>query len=159
MMEPQWPFQSIVIRFSSHQFGRGASFVLAFVVSACSSFQTDRSLKPEAAWNEAGIWQRVSDKPPTYVPTGYAATRPRGEHDGLWITDRRDGKRFFVPHEPVRGTSPGVLLGEACKITDYQAPKEPKSMKRVASDAASAAFLTVLTLGAGMADTKLLPTD
>jgi len=132
---------------------------LALTLSACASSQTDRSLKPETAWNEAGIWRRVADKPPTYVPTGYAANRPRGERDGVWFTDHRDGKKLFVPNESIRGMSRGVLIGEACKITDYQPKKEPKSFGRAASDMASGALFSVLALGAAMGDMAVPPPD
>jgi hypothetical protein len=134
----------------------GIALGLALAVPGCACHPNDRSLKPEAAWNEAGLWQRVADKPPTYVPTGYGVNRPRGERDGVWITDRRDGKKFFVPGEPVRGTSPGVLLGEACKITDFQVPR---SAKGTARDVASGALYSIMALAAAMGDAPLRPPD
>jgi hypothetical protein len=70
-------------------------------------------------WNASKIWQQVNSTPPTYVPTGYGASRPRTDHDGTWFTDKRDGKRVLVPNQSVRGWEHGVLVGEAKKVTGY----------------------------------------
>ncbi|MCX6875520.1 MAG: hypothetical protein NTW21_17185 [Verrucomicrobia bacterium] len=81
--------------------------------------------KPEAEWNRLGIWHRIASNPPTYLPVGYAASRPRGERDGTWLVDARDHKRLFVPNEPVNGLSPEVLKAEATKATDWEVhPKD-----------------------------------
>jgi len=74
--------------------------------------------KPNAAdWNSLKIWHQVASHPPTYVPAGYGANQPRTESDGTWLRDQRDGKRFFVPKQAVRGLEPGVLMGEAKKAS------------------------------------------
>ena len=76
----------------------------------------DRKLLPETEWNKLGIWQRVAEQPVTYIPHGYGVSAPRGEKDGRWFVDKRDGKRLFVPSDKVGEFSNGVLLGEARKI-------------------------------------------
>ncbi len=76
----------------------------------------DRKLLPETEWNKLGIWQRVAEQPATYIPHGYGVSAPRGESDGKWFVDKRDGKRLFVPNSEVGEFSNGVLVGEATKI-------------------------------------------
>jgi len=96
-------------------FIRGVCWLLVALLGAsCSTGK-----KPEDDWNSLRIWHQVANQPPTYVPTGYGADRPRTEHDGTWFTDQRDGKRLFVPKQGVRGWEPGVLAGEAKKATGY----------------------------------------
>jgi hypothetical protein len=80
-----------------------------------------RGPKPESEWNESGIWQRVADNPATYIPKGYPKSALRGEKEGTWIVDERDGKKLFVPNVNADGYEPGVLLGEAAKITSWHA--------------------------------------
>jgi hypothetical protein len=76
--------------------------------------------KADADWNSLKIWQQVATHPPTYVPTGYGANQSRTDRDGTWFTDKRDGKHIFVPKRSVRGLEPGVLSGEAKKVTGYE---------------------------------------
>lgn len=71
----------------------------------------------ESEWNAQGLWQRVADQPPTYIPKGYPVSAPRDDDHGLWLVDARDGKRVFAPRTKVGNTTPGVLLGEARKVT------------------------------------------
>jgi hypothetical protein len=52
---------------------------------------------PESTWNKYGWWKRVSDEPPTYIPTRYSPGASRGNSAGTWFVDQRDGKRLFVP--------------------------------------------------------------
>jgi hypothetical protein len=73
---------------------------------------------PESEWNALGVWQRVADEPPTYIPKGYPITAPRGVEQGTWLVDQRDGKQLFVPRTKVRELEPGLMLGEARKITN-----------------------------------------
>lgn len=73
---------------------------------------------PESEWNAPGIWRRVADTPPTYIPKGYPLTAPRDDAHGVWLVDARDGKRVFAPKIKVGSTEPGVLLGEARKVTN-----------------------------------------
>ena len=56
-----------------------------------------KSPDPESKWNNNGWWRRISDDPPSYIPTNYSATAPRTKASGTWLVDRRDGKRLFVP--------------------------------------------------------------
>ena len=79
-----------------------------------------RGPQPESAWNQLGIWQRVSENPATYIPKGYPSSAPRSTKDGTWVMDERDGKRLFVPKENVGTFEPKVLLGEARKITNWR---------------------------------------
>lgn len=71
-----------------------------------------RTPAPESEWNRERTWKRISDGPPSYVPYNYEGTP--GE-DGEWVTDARDGKRFFIPAEEFDGLSPAVLRAEASK--------------------------------------------
>lgn len=96
-------------------FTRGWCWLL--VALLCASCSTGK--KPYADWNSFHLWHQVATQPPTYVPTGYGADRPRTDRDGTWFTDHRDGKRLFVPRQAVRGYEPGVLAGEAKKATGY----------------------------------------
>jgi hypothetical protein len=91
----------------------GALLCLLLCASCCTG------PKPDPDWNGLHIWQQVATPPPTYVPTGYGTDRPRTDRDGTWFTDQRDGKRLFVPKQAVRGWEPGVLAGEAKKVTGY----------------------------------------
>lgn len=68
---------------------------------------------PESYWNVEGVWGRVADNPPTYQPVGYSGAL--SEEAGEWIVDKRDGKRFFVPKQEVRGVAPAVLWRDAMK--------------------------------------------
>jgi hypothetical protein len=82
-----------------------------------------REPEPEATWNRMQLWQRVADDPPTYIPTGYGVSAPRTVSEGTWLVDERDGKRMFVPKTKVGDNEPGVLIGEATKITS-PSPRE-----------------------------------
>jgi hypothetical protein len=96
-------------------FTRGCGALLALLM--CASCSTGK--KRDADWNSMHLWHQVAQQPPTYVPAGYAADRPRTERDGTWFTDSRDGKCLFVPNDGVPGWNPGVLAGEAKKATGY----------------------------------------
>ena len=106
------------------------SFLLSGLLTSCvTSFdlgeairakaERSRGPQPESAWNGSGAWQRVAENPATYIPKGYPASAPRSNKDGTWVVDERDGKRLFVPNVTVDGYPPGVLLGEAKKITNW----------------------------------------
>jgi hypothetical protein len=108
----------------------GLTFLLPGLLTSCvTSFdlvevtrgaaERRRGPQPESAWNAVGLWQRVSENPATYIPQGYPASAPRSNRDGTWVMDVRDGKRLFVPNVTVEGYPPGVLLGEAKKITNW----------------------------------------
>lgn len=73
---------------------------------------------PESEWNAMGLWRRVADTPPTYIPKAYPLTAPRDDTHGVWLVDARDAKRVFAPKSKVGGIEPGVLLGEARKVTN-----------------------------------------
>jgi hypothetical protein len=75
---------------------------------------------PEAEWNAEGIWSRVGDSPPTYLPTGYGRNLPRTSDVGEWIVDARDGKRFFIPRHGTNGIRASVLATEAGKATAWR---------------------------------------
>lgn len=75
---------------------------------------------PEAEWNESGVWRRISNDPPTYLPIGYRTSLPRDERAGVWVLDQRDGKRLFVPNEGVGGYSHNVLMAEAHAATNWR---------------------------------------
>lgn len=88
---------------------------------ARSTAEKQRGVTPEAEWNVKGVWQRVAENPATYIPTGYPASASRGTAEGTWVVDQRDGKRLFVPKAAVGGYSPAILLGDAKKVTNWQA--------------------------------------
>lgn len=100
------------------RFMRGGCVLVASLL--CVSCSTGPKLDPD--WNSQRLWQQVATPPPTYVPAGYAAHRPRTNRDGTWFTDPRDGKRLFVPKDGVPGWPPGVLAGEAKKAIGYKPP-------------------------------------
>ncbi|MEO1836399.1 MAG: hypothetical protein ABGZ49_12995 [Akkermansiaceae bacterium] len=75
---------------------------------------------PESYWNKMQLWYRVGDEPATYLPKGYPAQAPRTELVGLWVVDKRDDKRFFIPNKGVKGFSRAALLGEAKGITNWE---------------------------------------
>jgi hypothetical protein len=77
---------------------------------------------PESEWNRLEIWQKISDSPPTYIPKDYSRSLPRTESEGVWFVDKRDGKRLFAPNQTVGSYKPGVLRGEAAKITKWKIP-------------------------------------
>ena len=83
---------------------------------------------PESEWNAMGIWQRVGDNPTTYIPNGYPVSAPRSSETGIWMEDKRDGKRLFVPNEKVGEFGAGVLMGEARKVTRWQPLATPETM-------------------------------
>lgn len=74
---------------------------------------------PESEWNALGVWQRVADDPATYIPKGYPINAPRGDKEGTWVVDKRDGKRLFAPKQKVGDLEPGVLMGEARKVSQW----------------------------------------
>jgi hypothetical protein len=69
----------------------------------------------ESTWNCLGMWIRIAEVPPQYVPKGYARDAPRDDSHGRWIRDERDGKMFFVPTGGVAGISEGAILNDAIK--------------------------------------------
>jgi hypothetical protein len=115
----------------------------------CASCSTGK--KPDADWNSLHLWQQVASPPPTYVPTGYGAERPRTDRDGTWFTDQRDGKRLFVPKHAVRGWEPGVLTGEAKKATGFDS-------RRRLTAGEKAWWGTLFFLG-GLAQVQVPPPD
>ncbi len=128
-------------------FSRGACWLLAALL--CASCSTGK--KPDADWNSLHLWQQVASPPPTYVPTGYGAERPRTDRDGTWFTDQRDGKRLFVPKHAVRGWEPGVLTGEAKKATGFDS-------RRRLTAGEKAWWGTLFFLG-GLAQVQVPPPD
>ena len=72
---------------------------------------------PESEWNVDRLWYRVEDDPPTYLPRGYGRARSRSPNAGTWITDKRDGKRLFVPKGGANGLPEAVLRAEARNAT------------------------------------------
>lgn len=80
--------------------------------------RSHRKAEPESEWNESKNWKRVSDNPATYIPTVYSDLAPRTEKEGVWLVDKRDSKRMFVPNGIGGLISTGVLIGEARKITN-----------------------------------------
>jgi len=92
---------------------------LCLLISALLTVSCTTRPKLDADWNSLKVWHQVASNPPTYVPTGYGANQPRTDRDGTWFTDKRDGKRVFVPNQPVHGLRQGVLVGEAKKVTGY----------------------------------------
>lgn len=124
-------------------FARGLCLlVCSLLATSCAT----RS-KPDAAWNSLKIWHQVASNPPTYVPAGYGATQPRTDHDGTWFMDKRDGKRVFVPNQPMRHWEHGVLLGEAKKVTGYDDKPRLSPGQKICWG--------ILAFFAAMGDTKL----
>lgn len=71
---------------------------LGFVACSCSSLFTEAPAPdPEPIWNKYGYWTKISNAPPTYIPTSLSATQSLGEVAGTWHVDQRDGKRLFAP--------------------------------------------------------------
>lgn len=128
-------------------FTHGRCWLLAVLI--CTSCSTGK--KEHDDWNSLQVWHQVAMQPPTYVPTGYGADRPRTHQDGEWFTDSRDGKRLFVPRQAVRGLQPGVLTGEAKKATGY----DDKSRL---SPGEKAWWSTIFVLG-GLARVPIPPPD
>ncbi len=100
-----------------------ASVLPASCVTSIDMIETTRNIAkrsrgplPESEWNALGIWRRVADQPTTYIPKDYPITAPRGDREGTWVVDQRDGKRLFVPKAKVGDLEPGVLKGEAQKV-------------------------------------------
>jgi hypothetical protein len=119
--------------------------VAAILLGCCSCSSTPNP----SDWNKLGWWHRVATDPPTYVPTGYAANRPRTAQDGRWFIDRRDGKRVFVPNTEVGGRSPQLLEGEARKVTDSPRPVSKPSAGEVVAIVAVLPLAPILAVFAG----------
>jgi hypothetical protein len=81
---------------------------------------------PESEWNKLGLWYRISDQPPTYLPKGFGRNQARNDQTGTWFLDARDGKRFFVPHAGANGLSSAIWAAEARKATEWRTPPLPK---------------------------------
>lgn len=90
-----------------------------------NTYDKMRDPPPESEWNVVGVWNRVSDSPPTYLPRGFSRHRSRNEKTGVWVTDERDGKRLFVPHQGADGISHAVLMADARKATEWK-KREPQ---------------------------------
>lgn len=101
--------------------------------------QTDR-------WDPIGIWYRVSDDPPTYLPKGTPASTPLDAAHGTLFVDAVDGWRFFVPQGGGAGYSEGTLLGEADKITNDFTRRQLAARNTVRG-----LFLPPLLMGLGLA--------
>lgn len=116
--------------------------IFALLAASCTT-------RPKLAedWNAPRIWHQVASNPPAYVPTGYGVKQPRTDRDGTWFTDRRDGKRIFVPKQPVRGWEHGVLIGEAKKVTGYDDKPRLSPGQKICWG--------ILAFFAAMGDTKL----
>lgn len=109
----------------------GLSVCMIGVLSSCvtqvdlgevvmAHVEKSRGPSPESEWNAVGVWQRVPGDGPLYIPRGYPKSAARGEKEGAWVVDQRDGKRLFVPHYGVPGCSQAVLMAEAKKVTNWQ---------------------------------------
>lgn len=120
---------------------------LVVLVQLCSCCAPEK----EPGWNHLNLWHQVGSQPPSYIPAGYGARRPRSEHDGTWFTDQRDGKRLFVPKTPVGRLTPGILTGEAKKATgNDDKPKLSPGQK---------ICWGIMAFIAALADVKLPPPD
>ena len=96
----------------------------ALALSSCGTVKnvTDKTTdlvtgsKPESEseWNSERLWRRVGDDPPTYVPAAYTS---ESTENGEWFTDKRDGKRLFVPSGGAEGLPESVLRAEAWMAT------------------------------------------
>lgn len=84
----------------------------------------------ESEWNRARIWYRIDEDPATYLPVGYSKHQSRGESEGVWVVDERDGKRFFIPAVGVEGYKRNLLFAEATKVTNWS-PKPRVGFKRL----------------------------
>lgn len=135
------------LRRASKAFEHGGYWLLAVLL--CTSCSTGK--KPDPDWNRLHLWHQVAAQPPTYVPKGYGADRPLTEHDGTWFTDSRDGKRLYVPKQGVPGWTPGVLAGEAKKVTGYDGKPRLTWGEKIW-------WGSIATL-AGMGGSKLSPPD
>ena len=71
---------------------------------------------PESQWNSERTWRKVGENPPTYAPHNFTGRLGQG---GEWMTDDRDGKRFFVPAGGVDGIPESVLRAEAWKAIKH----------------------------------------
>lgn len=100
-------------------------FLLGACLSSCAMHPP-----AEAEWNSLHIWQRLPGDPPAYVPTGYKASLPRTEREGTWFSDKRDGKRLFVPSLKVGPWEPATLIGEAKKVTGFRQPSTKSLAKK-----------------------------
>lgn len=79
----------------------------------------ERGIKHQTdAWNERGLWRRIQENPPSFVPRDMASSVPAETSQGTWHVDALDGWRFFVPHGGTTLYSEGVLHGEAKKVAN-----------------------------------------
>lgn len=129
-MRPHHPTHHAVMNIRSilHRFIvlRLAPMLPASCVTSIDLIETTQNIAkrgrgpaPESEWNALGIWRCVADQPATYIPKDYPASAPRGETQGSWIVDKRDGKRLFVPKVKVGDLELGVLMGEARKVSQW----------------------------------------
>jgi hypothetical protein len=57
-----------------------------------------RGPMPESEWNYLGMWKKINNQPPTFIPKQHPETAPRTPENGQWFIDHRDGKRLYVPN-------------------------------------------------------------
>ena len=78
-----------------------------------------RKSYPEKEWNQAGLWEKTSSAPATYVPKGYGSVGKTEYLDGMWYVDPADSKRLFVPNGAWGNHPPEFWRAEAKKISDH----------------------------------------
>ena len=87
----------------------------------------------ESKWNNVGVWKRVAENPPTYLPRGCPTKVMRVSSKGRWITDKRDGKqdgrpRFRDGLEPdLRARGEDELVPRAAARDEIQVEPEPRT--------------------------------
>ncbi|HEX2747960.1 MAG TPA: hypothetical protein VHM91_08180 [Verrucomicrobiales bacterium] len=92
---------------------RGFLCLSLCLLPACSSVPvTGHKAK---LWNQDGFWTKVSDDPPSWIPSGLPLKMP-SKRSGRWIVDARDGWRFFVPSK-----GSGKFSTEYIRIQAYNA--------------------------------------
>lgn len=89
---------------------------------------------PESEWNKHGVWKKIRNHPPTYIPSGLSNNFPRTDEEGQWFVDVRkeaDGKRLFVPNY-MKGPRSSTVLGvEAKAIVNWRYSKGEKWYRNV----------------------------
>jgi hypothetical protein len=88
---------------------------------------------PEADWNHDKLWYRIADAPPTYVPKGYSRDRSLGPSAGMWMVDKRDAKRLFIPKGGVGEVPEGTYRSVARYATQWK-PHYDKAMGSLSAD-------------------------
>lgn len=95
-------------------------------------------------WDPVGIWYRVSNNPPTYLPKGTPASTPLDAANGTLFVDAVDGWRFFVPKGGGAGYSELTLRGQADKITN-----DVTRSQQTADNTLRSLFFLPVMVGAG----------